>query len=376
MNPSTSGRLARWFEPGLDEPGRLLPMEGLRGIAVALVFFVHYGSQLGDAYGLTLPAVGRALQGLGNIGVDLFFVLSGYLIYGSQLRRHRPYAGFLLRRVQRIYPAFLVVLALQLLAVALSASSGGLPRDGWDRALLLAANLALLPGLFDIQAIVIVAWSLSYEMAFYISLPLVLALTGMRRWSPAARIAALLGAVAVTQLLEWRHGRMGMFGCGMLLVETLALTQGRLRDARWLDAPALVAVPACLALLLADPSGPLRFAALFLGSFALCAAGFARQGVTARLLSVTPLRWLGNISYSYYLLHGLVLAALFVALRPAAPLLRALGGEASYWLLLVPSFLLTVAGSAVLYLLVERPFSILPGNRRGRARQTRVLADA
>lgn len=371
MDPTPPGvlaRAARWFEPGLDEPGRLLPMEGLRGIAVALVFFVHYGSQLGDAYTLTLPAAGLALQGLGHIGVDLFFVLSGYLIYGSLLRRHRPYRGFIMRRVQRIYPAFLVVLAMQLFVLMISASGGGLPRDGWDRAQLLAANLLLLPGLFDIRAIVIVAWSLSYEMAFYLTLPVVLAASGARRWPPLARIAALLGAVVLTQVVDWSHPRMGMFGCGMLLVELTALVQGRLRDARWLDALALVTVPLCVALLLAGPSWPVHFAALFLGSFVLCAAAFGREGMVARLLSFTPLRWLGNISYSYYLLHGLVLAVLFVALRPVAPLLRAIGGEASYWLLLAPAFLLTVAGSAVLYLLVERPLSILPATRRGQAR--------
>jgi exopolysaccharide production protein ExoZ len=366
--PGVLGHAARWFEPGLDGPGRLLPMEGLRGIAVALVFFVHYGSQLGDAFALTLPAAGRALQGLGHIGVDLFFVLSGYLIYGSLLRRHRPYGGFMLRRVQRIYPTFLVVLAMQLLVLLVSASGGGLPRDGWERAQLLAANLLLLPGLFDIRAIVIVAWSLSYEMAFYLSLPVLLALLGARSWPPLARVAALLGAVVLTQVVDWPHPRMGMFGCGMLLVELLALVQDRLRVAGWLDALALVAVPVCVVVLLAGPSWPVHFATLFLGSFVLCAAAFGRDGVVARLLSVTPLRWLGNISYSYYLLHGLVLAVLFVALRPAAPLLHTLGGEAAYWLLLVPAFLLTAAGSAVLYLLVERPFSILPGTRHGQVR--------
>jgi exopolysaccharide production protein ExoZ len=69
--------LARWFELGPVGAERLLPMEGLRGLAVLLVFFVHYGAQFGHAFGVAPPAIGAALQLLGNAGVDLFFVLRG-----------------------------------------------------------------------------------------------------------------------------------------------------------------------------------------------------------------------------------------------------------------------------------------------------------
>ena len=61
-------------------------------------------------------------------------MLSGYLIYRMLLGRPRPFAGFLARRVQRLYPAFLVVLALHLGIALASASGGGLPPGGWDRA--------------------------------------------------------------------------------------------------------------------------------------------------------------------------------------------------------------------------------------------------
>ena len=364
---SRPGPLARWFEFGAAEADRLLPMEGLRGLAVLLVFFVHYGAQLGHAFGIPQPAIGAALQQLGHAGVDLFFVLSGFLIYRMLLGRPRPFGGFLARRVQRLYPAFLVVLALQLGIALASASGGGLPAGGWERARLLLANLLLLPGIFPIEPIVIVAWSLSYEMAFYLILPPLVATLRLRGWPPGARVAAMLGAVGLMLATDWEHGRMGMFACGMLLVEAMPALRTIARRGAWLDAAALAAAAGCGTLLLAGPGGQVSFLALFLAGFLLPAAAFAGNGLVARGLAWQPLRWLGNMSYSYYLAHGLVLEVVFRLLRPVGPTITGLG-DAAWWLLLPPAFLATLLGSAGLFLAVERPFSILPATPRQPAR--------
>ncbi|MFC7474628.1 acyltransferase family protein [Dankookia sp. GCM10030260] len=366
---SPPGRLARWFELGAAEADRMLPMEGLRGLAVLLVFFVHYGSQLGHALGHPQPPLGIALQQLGHAGVDLFFVLSGYLIYRMLLGRARPYAGFLARRVQRLYPTFLVVLALHLGLALASASGGGLPPGGWPLAELVLANLLLLPGLFAIQPIVIVAWSLSYEMAFYLVMPPLVAALRLRGWPPAARVTAMLGAVAVMLATDWEHGRMGMFACGMLLVEAMPALRALGRRGAALDMAAFAAVGGCGVVLLAGPGGQASFLVLFAAGFLLPAAAFAAAGPVARGLSWRPLRWLGNMSYSYYLAHGLVLDLAFRALRLLTPGLAGLG-DAVWWLLLVPAFLATLAGSAVLFLLVERPYSILPADAARRPAPT------
>jgi peptidoglycan/LPS O-acetylase OafA/YrhL len=356
------GPLARWFELGAAEANRLLPMEGLRGLAVLLVFFVHYGSQLGHAFGVAQPALGEALQELGHAGVDLFFVLSGYLIYRMLLGRPRPYLPFLARRVQRLYPTFVVVLALQLGIALASASSGGLPPGAWDRACLLLANLLLLPGLFTIDPIVIVAWSLSYEMAFYLVMPPLVAALRLRGWPPAARVAAMLGAVGVMLATDWAHGRMGMFAAGMLLVEAMPALVALGRRGPWLDVAAGAGVLFCGTLLLAGPGGQASFLGLFVAGFLLPAAAFAGSGPVAQGLAWRPLRWLGNMSYSYYLAHGLVLDVVLRVLRLVGPGIGGLG-DAAWWVLLVPAFLATLVGSAVLFLAVERPFSILPAAR-------------
>ena len=170
------------------------------------------------------------------------------------------------------------------------------------------ANLLLLPGLFPIEPIVIVAWSLSYEMAFYLVMPPLVAALRLRGWPPAARVAAMLGAVGLMQATGWEHGRMAMFACGMLLVEAMPALRALARRGAALDAAALARGRG----LRRAAAGGARRPGILPGALRrrLPAAG-ARpspaSGPVARGLSWRPLRWLGNMSYSYYLAHGLVL---------------------------------------------------------------------
>ena len=100
------------------------PMEGLRGFAVFLVFLVHYANLIRPWLlpESSLLEFAKALRLVGSSGVDLFFVLSGFVIYGSLISREQPFGRFLLRRVRRIYPAFIVVLSGY---VVLSLCAGG-----------------------------------------------------------------------------------------------------------------------------------------------------------------------------------------------------------------------------------------------------------
>ncbi|WP_431270022.1 acyltransferase family protein [Dankookia sp. P2] len=235
----------------------------------------------------------------------------------------------------------------------------------------------MLPGLFTIQPIVIVAWSLSYEMAFYLVLPPLVAALRLRRWPAGLRVAAMLGAVGLMLATDWAHGRMAMFAAGMLLVETMPALVALARRGPWLDLAAGAAVLLCGTLLLAGPGGQVSFLGLFLAGFLLPAAAFAGTGPVARGLAWRPLRWLGNMSYSYYLSHGLALEVTFRALRLAGAGAGVTGlGEAAWWVLLVPAFLATLAGSVVLFLAVERPLSILPAGAARRSMPVSGMAAA
>jgi peptidoglycan/LPS O-acetylase OafA/YrhL len=99
---------------------------------------------------------------------------------------------------------------------------------------------------------------------------------------------------------------------------------------------------------------------LFIAFFIVCLSCFRHDtcGWLPRGFCWTPLRWLGNMSYSYYLLHGLVLKAGFLVLSKLLP--AADGGTWLFWFLLPLMFVLTLIPTSALFLLIERPFSLAP----------------
>src|SRR2546428_3012590 len=171
---------------------RIIAMEGLRGLAVLLVFFVHFHALFGPytPTGIWLRT-SEFLGTVGNSGVDLFFVMSGFLIYGALIRREVGYFKFTSRRFARIYPAFLAVFIVYLGLSAVfplqSKIHGGVFLAGRN----LLGNLLLLPGIVYIRPCISVAWSLRYEFFFYLTLPIVISVAWMRQWKPRHRLCRL-----------------------------------------------------------------------------------------------------------------------------------------------------------------------------------------
>jgi len=157
----------------------------------------------------------------GHVGVDLFFVLSGFLIYGSVISKPQNLWEYMRRRVERIYPAFLVVLTLYLVLSFLFPAESKLPAGSFDGFLYVLSNILLLPGITSIQPIIVVAWSLSYEFCFYLAAPTAIWLLGMRNWAPRYRILFLLAVsgaiVALSISTVFPHTRMIGFLSGMIL---------------------------------------------------------------------------------------------------------------------------------------------------------------
>src|SRR5690349_15681336 len=179
---SIRGMLSSIFEV---QGSRSQAMEGLRGFSAFLVFGVHWAALFSRHIqpSSTLMAFTAFWANIGHLGVDIFFVLSGYLIYGVAMKGG-SYAAFMRRRAQRIYPVFLCVYA----AYAISAPFIGvarMPRGAGASALYHLQNLLLMPGVFKVPPLISAAWSLSYEMAFYLALPLMaFALRRMRFPTP------------------------------------------------------------------------------------------------------------------------------------------------------------------------------------------------
>ena len=188
-------------------PSRNPGLDTLRAGAIALVFMYHY-----EVFVSRAPTFGW-LSDVGWVGVDLFFVLSGYLIAnqlfaglarGQSLSLPRFYA----RRAFRTLPVFWLVLAF---FVLFPVAMGGRPPPPWWRFLTFTQNIGLQPGTAFSHA-----WSLCVEEQFYLVLPAVLALGA---WLARRRVTltrahgwALMGALVavgvVARCLLWQiHGR-------------------------------------------------------------------------------------------------------------------------------------------------------------------------
>lgn len=338
-------------------------MEGLRGVAVLLVFLQHYCRQ-----GLQFPinhteAFAETFRNFGNRGVELFFVLSGFLIYGILLKRRPTFWAFMLRRAQRIYPAFLAVFALAV-AMDFMGFTSKIPWAPVEAAEYLAENLAFLPGLLPIEPLFTVNWTLSYEWWFYTSMAAMFSAFDFGSLPQVYRVAVVLNVgVALVVLSAFKVPNVPIRGlcffAGILLAE---YRMAALPALGWKSAVAAFALAFAICVRPELPEWVLVLS-LSVAYFAVCSAAFGPANPLGKALSWKYLRWLGNISYSFYLLHAL--AVVVIARVVMARLANHTSPDTAFALLLVPAFLAAFAASAVIFLAVEKPFS-LTSHTKGR----------
>lgn len=330
--------------PAPTAGGHRRDIEGLRAVAVLLVVIYHCG---------------WSWAGGGFVGVDVFFVISGFLITGLLLRESSRTGGvslprFYARRAMRLLPAAGVVVVATVVASALWLPPLRLPGILWDalatNAYAMNFRLALV-GTDYLNADAEPSplqhfWSLAVEEQFYFVWPLLIIALG--RWRRTLGIVLILLTSASLAVGVWQtranagwayfgpHTRAWELAVGALL----ALTALRLpRIFAWLG---LAAVAAGAVLYTASTPFP-GYAALLpvLGTAAVIAGGTGRS---AGLLGLAPLQWIGKLSYSWYLWH-------WPALQLAP---HALGRPLS-----VPENLVVALGALLLalgtYHLVENP---------------------
>jgi peptidoglycan/LPS O-acetylase OafA/YrhL len=355
-------------------PGRIVPLEGMRGFAALLVFGVHFNALFGN-YAVPhsfLRTASRFIGSLGNTGVDLFFVLSGFLMYGIVLEKAMPFGTYFYRRLKRLYPVFLAVVVIYLALSWAMPQLSRIPKSPAAAGLYILANLAMLPGMLPITPIITVAWSLSYEWFFYLLLPLSVWVLRLRQWTPARRATFVFLVCAIYYALcrahLGTHPRLVMFGSGICLWECARHLRIASGLPAWGEYVAIVALGASLTVAgaakielgasmlapLAMPGllGPLLFFSMFL--FVLYGLFF--DGLLKRFFSLDGIRWVGNMSYSYYLIHGLALHGLqrlthfLFGVHPRS--------GAFFLVLAATSLLSTLVAASLLYLGVEKPFLV------------------
>jgi exopolysaccharide production protein ExoZ len=338
----------------------ILPMEGIRGFAVFLVFLVHYVSLVGpyiDKYSSSYLVLFQ-LHNIGNIGVDLFFVLSGYLIYGMLIRKKRPFISYIARRIQRVYPVFTAVFVIYIILSLAFPEKSKIPiADDWI--VYLFQNFLLMPGIFNIEPMITVAWSLSYEFFYYLTIPLVIEILRMRSWAPKSRAIFIILASILLFIFFANYGghiRLIMFLAGILLFDII---EGDLIPRiPSIGLPSiLIAVCSVVLLNQLDFNGWWNYVLIYTLFLVFLLECFTRTGFSSKIFSVSALRWLGNMSYSYYLLHGLALQFIFLVLGKVIPP----SSEATFfvWLLLPLAFYFTLLPSILIFVSIEKLFPLV-----------------
>lgn len=332
-------------------------LDGLRGLAILLVVTHH-------------QLIPLSLKG-GFLGVDLFFVLSGFLITtllltefdaaGSISLKH-----FYMRRVLRLAPALLLYLLATLAATALLH-----PADLVREVKLVGLALAYLTNWrmamgwdssFDPTAI---TWSLSIEEQFYLIWPVLflgLSLLKTRRSHLIFGLSAVILVILYHRYSLWTSGAdvnrlyystdtradAPLMGCLLALITVVPVNKYFRRTIQILTA--LVACTLTYLVLKIDVSSPFLYAGGYtvvalLSGILIWGAANVRSVVTS-IFELKPLRWFGKISYGFYLWHWLLLKTTSFYF---------LVGAWDPW----ARFLFAVAVSALSFYLVEQPFNRL-----------------
>lgn len=301
-------------------------IDGLRAVAIIPVVLFH---------------LGVTSFGGGFLGVDVFFVISGYLITSIIVREAASgafsFARFYERRMRRLFPALFVVLFVSLLLAALLL----LPDDfrSFSRSLAAAsvfvANVHFYQtgGYFAATAEakpLLHTWSLSVEEQFYIGFPLLLIL--LQRFMPqrtrlivaTVALISLVGTVAMSPRSDAVFF-LPMFRAWELLIGALlalnalpAITSARLCEFLALIGSALIVC----AIAFARESGLLIMSLILAttGAALLIHVGTSGTSVVTRLLSRRTLVFVGLISYPLYLWHWpLIVFSRYYAIRPLSP---------------------------------------------------------
>lgn len=332
-------------------------LDGARGIAILLVLICHGGQQW------RLPRLFEPIAWGGWAGVDLFFVISGFLITGILLRGRgapRGLARFWIRRALRIFPlAYAVLFACYVLSRLGATGFAPLDASTWAWFALYGGNLYVMLYRWPLIAQVSVMWSLAIEEQFYFVWPFVARFAP--RWAIVLVALALVVSAPLVRAALWPeyqgYGTAFTLGRtdGLALGSLLALAHERPNLREWVSRvsntiaiPALVVGMSFATERLGEPVWfvPYRMSVVAFGFVPLVAASAEPGRFFKRLLGQRWLRWMGERSYGLYLLHFL-LAPAYTALT--APWLD--GGIAS-----IVGWILCVSIAAELsFRLFERP---------------------
>jgi peptidoglycan/LPS O-acetylase OafA/YrhL len=335
----------------MAESSRRIPqLDGIRGIAILLVIWFHYVIWP-LTHGASPGMMGRIVARTGMLtwsGVDLFFVLSGFLIGGILIdARESPnyFRTFYIRRVFRILPIYLALVVPYLLVWSLShdrtflSNVFGVPMP-WYSYLTFTQNFWLAHHSGD-SVFLNLTWSLAVEEQFYLLLPTIIRLVPKRSLLMVSVGLALL-SVAVRVGMYLHYGpEWGTAAYVLIYTRADALMLGvicavLLRDRRWKE---LLVKETWVVRAGVVSFGigvlVLTYRRWGMGTLPMCTLGFtcmalfyasilmltmvSPKGLVSRICQARWLMWTGTIAYGLYLLHGFAAVWTFRTLRGTGP---------------------------------------------------------
>lgn len=400
---------------------RLLGIEGLRAAAALSVMLGHFNLHLVPREFLS-PVLQKVLNIAGQ-GLTLFFVLSGFLLFGPFLTataRGAPFdvPRYFLNRILRIYPAYIAIFAVTALVLglaytkAVSAGDAGVEGTADTIGRLtgsgpIAANLFLVHTLtpWTIKTGLGVSWSLTAEICFYLVLPVLAAIAlrmGPRFGPNLSAVIVSLGMIVVglacrtignaqvdgdaaAQFYQQWGGnwlavylrsilcQADLFGVGMLAVVAFRHSTTITKSGYWNRFRLSLYGAAVMGLVLSRLDHEFGFAVFFAASLLIVttATNAGRPHRLAAILEWAPVRALGVISYSFYLWHLPVIWGVYKWQLHERQPDTFLAVATSYGLVLA----ITIALSSATYLAIERPALLLKSrpNRSRAMPTTRML---
>lgn len=381
--------------------GRIPELDGIRGLAIASVLAYHYFFL---AFRFKPGSLASYLAATGRLtwsGVDLFFVLSGFLIGGILLDARDSsnyFKVFYIRRFLRIAPIYAVCLvgAIGLISLAHLDKTGKFAwmwtkQLPWTPYFVFLQNFWMAHhnnlGVFGLT----VTWSLAVEEQFYLTLPLVIKILSPRRLigilaagilaAPTLRI--LLHALWPEHIFSW----VLMMPCRADALLLGVFGAVAMRDSRWRTRLESNRGVMQLALLLFScgfigltlrSQGPyslgmLTFGFTWLAMFYLAILLYGltfRDTWISKCLRWKTLGWLGSIAYGTYLLHQLIQGVLFSLFRGSPPLILSFQD----FLLSVLALALTLGACYTSWTYFEKPLVQLGHARRYQAKEQRESA--
>lgn len=333
--------------------GDLPGIQALRGIAALMVVFYH-------ANQLVAARIGAEALAWGEFGVDVFFVISGFvMVYAVERRPGITPATFLRDRINRIVPLYWIMTLALAAAVFVRPSM-------FDAAVFdvghILKSLFFIPQIhpgFDydiVRPMLVPGWTLQFEMYFYLLLTPLIMLPLDRRIMGVTLLLAAGFLIGRSGLID-DPAATGFLGDPIVLEFVFGMVAAKLFLAgQRIGRPGLVAVAGLIILILiAAPSH--RFVSAGIPAMIVVLAAASVETIRTPVVS-TVLRAIGDSSYSLYLSHLFVIGVINVIWRVVVPWPPAENHALSAAYVLV-SVVGSVIAGIVIYQLIERPLARL-----------------